>query len=254
VTTRTNWVTNVAAGLTNVLPRLTTETSKSLVETYLNDVAGGWDADNTSEPNGSGTPNNEISIQNAVRAIEVQEIQKLQTITVTIPVNIKFTLTDSYDSELSEDDIIESMETILENKFENHLFDTNVSAVQYNWSSPVTTNRDSGILTPSDRVNIQSDVNNGDFSDPAASALHWVRTMNSVDETYMATQLYSNPDMESVCIWIKKFTDINYDTLDGTFIDGEQTVTRAGYAIFVNKLSGKVQDALVHPIEIRSNT
>ena len=254
MTTRTNWISNVGAGLTNTLPRLTPLLANTIAESYLDDVAGGWVPTDVGDPNGEGAPSNSVSEPDAIAAIVTLEVAKLRTISVTIPVDITFTITDNYDSTVTTADIVDGMEATLQEQLDGHLFDTNVAVSAYDWASPITVVRDGGELAASERVDVQTAIGNGNFQDPAAMAVHWARTMYAIGETYMAYQLYSNDEMESVAVWITKYTDTTYTTLDNTFTDGDYTVTRNGFVIFVNTVTGKVQDALVHPLETRTLT
>jgi hypothetical protein len=253
--TRDSWLSNGALYLMSIAPLYDYDTALIAMETYLTAEAGGWVEDGGEPPGGEGAPDNEDTHMEAADTIYATEVSESVTVEVTVPVTVTLTVSGRFASAVSAETIRTNYQVEIENRIQalnekgllidNIDFDTTTE----------TFVRTTGELNPAARVAVQTHITTAsEITDPVAVAVTHLRVTQALVNTWMAYRHYINNEDAPSIIFVQKYTNTSYITVDETFVDGGDTVTYEGYIVYVDRSTLYVQTVIVYPTQTRTPT
>ncbi len=253
--TRDGWLNNGATYLMGIAPLYDFELARTALETYLTAEAGGWVEDGGEPENGHGEPLSEETFVEAADAIFAAQVGETVTVSVSVPVLVNLTVTGRYASEVNAETIRTDLQTVIEDRIQT-LNGKGLSIADIDFDA--TTEefiRTTGELNAAARVAVQTHITTEpELTDPVAKAVVHLRNTFSLNNTWMAYRHYLNAGDAPSIIFVKKYTNTSYTTVDETFVDGSDIVTYEGYIVYVNRNTLYVQTVIINPTQTRTPT
>jgi len=254
MTTKQEWVNNAALALMTKAPNYDYDSAVIEIDTYLANIAGGWNPDNAGDPLGDGEPDNSDTPDDAASAIYTTQISDTKTITATVECSLKITHTGSFPTGTSSATILASLKDAMESRIEAELdIKSGISFVEADWDGATTSTRFGGSLSQHARQEIENSIMSDTILvDPAAIATNYVRSNFTLNNTWIAKTVYNRGTNYPIIVFVRKYTTASYGVEDTSYIDGSDTVTYPGYVVQIDKDTHRVQTCSVFPAETRT--
>ena len=246
--TKSEWLKNTAALLTQTAPRYDYSTAFSQASAYLVNDAGDWLADSGEASDGEGEPTNGETPSQAAQSIYTAHLNETRTVTISLPVTLDLTLTGSYADGVGTSTILTSLQSQITQRI-NDMVTSGIDVKTIDFGTATKSFlRTSGNTTAAQRETIQSEIETAsNLTDPAAIASSYVRSTYGLDNTWIAEKVYVRSGTDIIVVQVKKYTTTAYSTIDDDFIDGSNTVTYEGYFVFLDNNSLSVQSVIISP-------
>jgi len=208
--TLSGWKRSVAAGVVETIPLQDFESAFLLAEDFLS-TQGGWNPDDAGDPTGPGVPVSGITTEEAIILIFQQQTNRIYKVVINGTMEFSVILNENLSIGLSDNDVISSVTTVLEDFVEAQLENTNIELVSIpSFTGTVT----SGPTTASERVSLQSSITGGGkLIDPKAIALVAARARFNLDNTHNVQYLYTESGKD-IFVLVTKYLTTQYTTID----------------------------------------
>ena len=252
---RSEWVNNAAIILMSIAPLYDYETAKTDMDTYLTADAVGWVANGGEPVDGEGAPSSGETPSEAAGALYAAQVGETVSVSVSIPVTLDLTVSGRYAAGVTAATIKTNLQTDIEARVDD-LARHGISVSDIDFDNTVQSFlRSTGELDETARQAVQTHIQTAtEITDPVAKAVVHVRSMFSLDNTWMAFRHYINTASSPSIIFIKKYLTVSYTTADETFVDGSDTVTYEGYLVYINRETLNVQTVITSPTQVRTPT
>lgn len=207
------WKNNTVAIILADLPGHDYDSALTLVDAQLV-AAGGWVLEGGEPAGGNGAPNDGSTPAQAAATIRTNELAKTNTLTVEVDVTLKMLASGAYSVGTSAADILASLDEDLETRIEGRL-PSGVTAETYDWDNASSSTRAGGTLDQSARQGVDTEIDSGTLQDPAAIATKAARDEFSLDDKWVASELYV-PTAGTCYVTVTLYTNNTYDVVDGT--------------------------------------
>ncbi len=205
-----SWKTDTSFLIVRKLPFEDFESAFVLAEDYLSST-GGWNPDDLSDPTGPGAPVSGATTSEAADIIRDEQMGAIYSTPVSATINISLEYISKIVSGLSDQDVLDNIEEGLNKFISNQLLPIDLKydlLVSFN-GVPVP----GSLTTQNSRIALDATVTAGEkLIDPKAIALNSARVMNSLDNSWNVTYLYTKKDNDLFAL-VEKYAS-NYEFLD----------------------------------------
>ncbi len=205
-----SWKTDTSFLVVRKLPFEDFESAFVLVETYLSST-GGWNPDDPNDSTGPGEPVSGATTTEAADIIRDEQMGAVYSTPVNATINISLEYIAKLVGGLSDQDVLDNIEEGLNKFIANQLLpiDLQYDLLVSFGGVPVPGSH----TTQNSRIALDATVvAGGKLIDPKAIALNSARVMNSLDNSWNVTYLYTKKDNDLFAL-VEKYAS-NYEFLD----------------------------------------
>jgi len=208
--TLSGWKQSIAAGVVEVVPLQTFESSLVLADDYLA-ATGGWVPDDAGNPTGPGVPASGATNAQAIQDIRDEQLERIYSADLSGVLSFTTHFQTNLTPGLSEADVLAAIEADFEDFVEAQLPETNLAFVNLD---SFTGSVIQGPTTETERQAIQTSIlSGGKITNPKEIALVAARARFSLDNTYNVQYMYTQPDKVLFHLMVQ-YTDVTYATED----------------------------------------
>jgi len=208
--TLSGWKQSVAAGLVEIVPLQTFESSLVLADDYLA-TTGGWVPDDAGDPTGPGVPASGATTGEAMLIIRDEQLERIYSADLSGVLSFTTNFQINLAPGLSDADVLAAMEAKFEDFVEAQLPNTNLAFVNLDSFTGTVAE---GPTTQTERQAIQTSIlSGGKITNPKEIALVAARARYSLDNTYNVKYMYTQPDKVLFHLMVQ-YTDATYETED----------------------------------------
>lgn len=209
--TRSQWLLTTAQALVLKLPLQTYESALSLATSYLT-ATGGWEPDDTSEPNGPGQPMSGYTPTEAAADIVEQQLDRIYRGQYTLTATFRIHDITNLDAGLNYSTVINTIEPDLKEFVKKQLDNTKLEIENLEVQSGVIFNR--GHTTKEERVEYNNAVISTEkIIDPLAIALKSGRESYNLDNKWNVYCVYKEGN-SPIIVSLRKYETLTYENLD----------------------------------------
>lgn len=208
--TLSGWKQSIAAGLVEIVPLQTFESSLVLADDYLA-TTGGWVPDDAGDPTGPGVPASGATNAQAMQDIRDEQLERIYSADLSGVLSFTTHYQINLAPGLSDADVLAAMEARFEDFVEAQLPSTNLAFVNLD---SFTGSVVEGPTTQTEREAIQTSIlSGGKITNPKEIALVAARARFSLDNTYNVQYMYTQPGKVLFHLMVQ-YTDATYATED----------------------------------------